>query len=92
MNNGRNGAAGGARTSVFSDERQHNFRGTTWYYDAGFSPNLWKRWLGYKVDNDGGEEWEMANEGRMCLPGMLLHPVKQVDMVYEHHEGDDGLY
>jgi hypothetical protein len=92
MNNGRNGAAGGARTSVFSDERQHNFRGTTWYYDAGFSPNLWKRWLGYKVDNDGGEEWETANEGRMCLPGMLLHPVKHVDLVYEHHEGDDGLY
>ncbi|KAF1820295.1 uncharacterized protein K489DRAFT_383095 [Dissoconium aciculare CBS 342.82] len=92
MNNGRNGAAGGARTSVFSDERQHNFRGTTWYYDAGFSPNLWKRWLGYKVDNDGGEEWELANEGRMCLPGMLLHPVKHVDMVYEHLEGESGLY
>ncbi|CAK4034796.1 hypothetical protein AC579_3311 [Lecanosticta acicola] len=88
LNNGRNGAAGGARTSVFSDERQHNFLGTTWYYHAGFSPNLWKRWLGYKVDNDGGEEWELANEGRMCLPPMLLHPVKQVDLVYEHQEGE----
>ncbi|KAK1020086.1 hypothetical protein LTR33_019232, partial [Friedmanniomyces endolithicus] len=29
FNNGLNGAAGGSRTSVFSDERQHNFRGTT---------------------------------------------------------------
>lgn len=87
-NNGRNGAAGGARTSVFSDERQHNFLGTTWYYHAGFSANLWKRWLGYKVDNDGGEEWEMANEGRMCLPAMLLHPVKHVDMIYEHQVGE----
>lgn len=84
FNGGRNGASGGARTSVFSDERQHNFRGTTWYYDAGFAPNLWKRWLGYKVDNDGGEVWEMGNEGRMCLPAMLLHPVKQVDLVFEH--------
>ena len=88
FNNGRNGAAGGARTSVFSDERQHNFLGTTWYYHAGFSPNLWKRWLGYKVDNDGGEEYEIANEGRMCVPAMLLHPVKQVDLVYEHQVGE----
>ncbi|KAK4496503.1 hypothetical protein PRZ48_012483 [Zasmidium cellare] len=88
FNNGRNGAAGGARTSVFSDERQHNFLGTTWYYHAGFSPNLWKRWLGYKVDNDGGEEWEVANEGRMCLPAMLLHPVKDVELIYEHRVGE----
>ncbi|KAJ9619600.1 hypothetical protein H2203_008381 [Taxawa tesnikishii (nom. ined.)] len=88
FNNGRNGASGGARTSVFSDERQHNFLGTTWYYHAGFAPNLWKRWLGYKVDNDGGEEAELAGEGRMCLPAMLLHPVKQVDMVYEHQVGE----
>lgn len=86
FNNGRNGASGGARMSVFSDERQHNFLGTTWYYHAGFAPNLWKRWLGYKVDNDGGEEEELAGEGRMCLPGVLLHPVKQVDLVQERVE------
>lgn len=90
FNNGIHGSAGGSRTSVFSDERQHNFLGTTWYYHAGFSPNLWKRWLGYKVDNDGGEEWETreGTEGRMCLPGMLLHPVKQVDLVYERKAGE----
>ncbi|RAR05716.1 hypothetical protein DDE83_007285 [Stemphylium lycopersici] len=86
FNNGRNGASGGARLSVFSDERQHNFLGTTWYYHAGFAPNLWKRWLGYKVDNDGGEEYELAHEGRMCLPGVLLHPVKQVDLIQERLE------
>ncbi|KAF4551736.1 Hypothetical protein D9617_12g036250 [Elsinoe fawcettii] len=63
FNNGRNGAAGGARNSVFSDERQHNFLGTTWYYHAGFPGNLWKRWLGYKVDGDGGEQEEKAGEG-----------------------------
>lgn len=84
FNGGRNGAAGGARTSIFGD-REHNFRGTTWFYSAGFSPNLWRRWLGYRVDNDGGEEEELAGEGRMCLPPMLLHPVKDVDMVI-----DDG--
>ena len=86
FNNGLHGASGGSRVSVFSDERQHNFVGTTWYYHAGFSPNLWKRWLGMKVNNDGGEEWEMRKdgEGRMCLPPMLLHPIKQVDLVFEH--------
>ncbi|KAI9738610.1 MAG: hypothetical protein M1834_008114 [Cirrosporium novae-zelandiae] len=82
FNGGRNGASGGARTSVFGD-REHNFRGTTWYYNAGFSPNLWKRWLGYRVDGNGGEEEELANEGRMCLPPMLLHPIKEVNMVQE---------
>jgi hypothetical protein len=87
FNNGRNGASGGSRLSVFSDERQHNFLGTTWYYHAGFAPNLWKRWLGYKVDNDGGEEEEKAGEGRMCLPAVLLHPVKQTDLVLDH-EGE----
>lgn len=90
FNNGINGASGGSRTSVFSDERQHNFLGTTWYYHAGFAPNLWRRWLGFKVDNDGGEEQEKSaeGEGRMCLPAMLLHPVKQVDLIYEHREGE----
>ncbi|KAF2796463.1 hypothetical protein K505DRAFT_271306 [Melanomma pulvis-pyrius CBS 109.77] len=91
FNNGRNGASGGARLSVFSDERQHNFLGTTWYYHAGFAPNLWKRWLGYKVDNDGGEEEEVAGEGRMCLPAMLLHPVKQVDLVQERLDDTGGI-
>lgn len=82
MNGGRNGATGGARTSVFGS-REHNFKGTTWFYDAGFSPNLWRRWLGYKVDNDGGEQEELAGEGRMCLPGIFLHPIKEVDLVIE---------
>ncbi len=86
FNNGRNGASGGARLSVFSEERQHNFLGTTWYYHAGFAPNLWKRWLGYKIDNDGGEEEELAGEGRMCLPAVLLHPVKQVNLIQERIE------
>ncbi|KAI4232307.1 MAG: hypothetical protein LQ349_005096 [Xanthoria aureola] len=82
MNGGRNGASGGARTSVYGG-REHNFKGTTWFYDAGFAPNLWRRWLGMKVDNDGGEREEVAGEGRMCLPGVLLHPVKGVELVVE---------
>jgi len=97
MNAGRNGAAGGARTSVFG-EREHNLLGMTWYYNAGFAPNLWKRWLGFKVNNEGGEEFETTldegrsgkginqmkgGEGRMCLPPMLIHPVKEVELSVE---------
>lgn len=89
FNNGRNGASGGARRSVFSEDQQHNFLGSTWYYNAGFAPNLWSRWLGYKVNNDGGEEFEISGEGRMCLPSMLLHPVKHVELVREHGEWDE---
>jgi hypothetical protein len=44
--------------------------------------------VGYRVDNDGGEEEELVGEGRMCLPPMLLHPVKQVDLVFEHQVGE----
>ena len=35
MFGGKNGASGGARTSVYG-EREHNFKGTTWFYDARF--------------------------------------------------------
>lgn len=83
FNNGHNGASGGSRTSVFSDKRQHNFKGTTWYYDAVFGAKLWQRWLGYKVEEEGGEQFEVSGEGRMCLPAMLLHPVKQIDLIVE---------
>ncbi|KAI9820029.1 MAG: hypothetical protein M1827_006600 [Pycnora praestabilis] len=82
FNGGRNGASGGARTSVFG-EREHNFRGLTWYYNAGFAPNLWNRWLGSRVDNGGGEEAELAGEGRMCLPGVMIHPVKGSRLIIE---------
>ncbi|KAI1105248.1 hypothetical protein F4804DRAFT_304754 [Jackrogersella minutella] len=97
LNNGKNGATGGSRTSVFG-QREHNLIGLTWFYNSGFAPNLYRRWLGLKVNNDGGEEFEMTvdeskdgssvnemrgGEGRMCLPPMLLHPVKDVDLPVE---------
>lgn len=87
FNGGRNGASGGARTSVFGD-REHNFRGTTWYYNAGFPEVLWHRWLGMKIFGAGGEVVEQEGEGRMCLPGMLLHPIKRVEMVQEGKKAD----
>jgi hypothetical protein len=91
FNGGRNGQAGGSRYSVFSNEREHNFRGVSWYYNSEFAERLWKRWLGYRVDEEGGEAAEAIGEGRMCLRSMLLHPVKNVELVYQE-EGveEDG--
>lgn len=86
FNAGRNGATGGSRTSVFGD-REHNFRGTTWYYNAGFPEVLWHRWLGKRFNNAGGEAEEVNGEGRMCLPAMLLHPVKKVELAQEGMRG-----
>jgi hypothetical protein len=101
LNGGRNGASGGGRTSVYGD-REHNMRGLTWFYNAGFSGNLYRRWMGLRVNNDGGEEFETTvdrsaddtavgsmrgGEGRMCLPPMLLHPVKEVDLPVVREEG-----
>ena len=83
FNAGRNGATGGARTSVWGESRLHNFRGTSWYYNAGFPEVIWNRWLGYKFNGEGGEAFEVNGEGRMCLPPMLLHPIKRVEMVIE---------
>ncbi|CAK7566028.1 MAG: hypothetical protein SEPTF4163_003961 [Sporothrix epigloea] len=103
FNSGRNGASGGSRMSVFG-QREHNFRGLTWYYNAGFSPNLYRRWLGLKVNGDGGAEFEKnadstrndstvsnmrGGEGRMCLPAMLLHPIKNIELPVESSADED---
>lgn len=61
--------------SVFS-YGEHNQHGSSFYYNAGFSGALWRRWFGYKENQDGGSWYELTNTGRMCLRSMLLHPVK----------------
>ncbi|KAF4123379.1 Protein of unknown function (DUF3405) [Geosmithia morbida] len=103
FNGGRDGSVGGARTSVFGD-REHNLLGLSWFYNAGFGPNLYRRWLGLRVNNDGGEEFEKipdktklggspsdmaGGEGRMCLPPMLLHPVKEVELPVEEPDPEN---
>ena len=63
----------GSGGSVFGPG-EHVFRGSTYYSNAAFASYLWRRWLGH--ENHNGEiEWEARN-GRMCLPMMLLHPIK----------------
>ncbi|KAI0505562.1 hypothetical protein F5B22DRAFT_519941 [Xylaria bambusicola] len=100
LNNGKNGASGGSRSSVFGD-REHNLEGLTWFYRSALSPNLYNRWLGLSVNNVGGEEFELivdeskngtsieemrGGEGRMCLPPMLIHPVKDVELPVEEQQ------
>ena len=102
-NGGRDGSVGGSRNSVYGD-REHNMHGLSWFYNSGFGPNLYRRWLGLKVNNDGGEEFEQTadsskeggsvgsmpgGEGRMCLPPMLLHPVKEVELPVEEEPVED---
>lgn len=74
FNNGVNGTSGGREQSVFG-VREHNFKGTTWYYDAEFAATLWRRWVGREAKGEGGEAYD-RRLGRMCLKGVLLHPVK----------------
>lgn len=85
FNGGADGAVGGARTSVVSEARVNNFRGTTWGLEGNgeFAGRLWRRWLGFRVEGEGGEDAEVNGEGRMCLPPMLLGPVRDVPMVTE---------
>lgn len=54
---------------------EHNFFTSTYYYNTEFGPQLWHRWLGQKDGDYGGPDMERES-GRMCLRGVLMHPVK----------------
>lgn len=55
---------------------EHNMQGGTFYYNAGFSGAVWRRWFGAKENGEGGKKFEEKNSGRMCLRAMLHHPIK----------------
>ncbi|KAI1096051.1 hypothetical protein F5B19DRAFT_216783 [Rostrohypoxylon terebratum] len=55
---------------------EHNMQGGSFYYNAGFSGALWRRWLGAKENGEGGKKTEQSKSDRMCLRGMLFHPIK----------------
>ncbi|KAF3909909.1 hypothetical protein ABW21_db0209823 [Orbilia brochopaga] len=61
LNNGKDGSSGGRQKSVFGS-REHHFAGSGFYYARRWSAEWEERW----------EE----RHGRMCLPAMLLHPIK----------------
>ncbi|KAI1345049.1 hypothetical protein F5Y15DRAFT_15819 [Xylariaceae sp. FL0016] len=55
---------------------EHNMQGGSFYYNSGFSGALWRRWLGAMENGEGGQQAEEAGSDRMCLRGMLHHPIK----------------
>ncbi|KAJ6263119.1 hypothetical protein Dda_1679 [Drechslerella dactyloides] len=70
-----NGGTKGQTTkeSVFG-VNEHNFSGTTWFFNAKWARTLYRRWLGY--EGSGGGRQADEEHGNMCLNGVLLHPIK----------------
>jgi hypothetical protein len=75
--------------SVYNRDREANFRSITWYFDSLFPKALYRRWMDWEVEETadtsaavGDDEWETKDgpSGSMCLPPMLLHPVKRKDL------------
>ncbi|KAL9057007.1 MAG: hypothetical protein Q9162_002555 [Coniocarpon cinnabarinum] len=91
MNTGADRGVVSGRSSVFGEAQRNVFEGLSWGATGGqqsFGRTLWRRWLGYRDEQtgEGGEEWEDANEGRMCLPPMLLGGVGTIDLVVEDED------
>lgn len=74
--------------SPYNHDREYNFQGWSWYYASRFPRNLYRRWLNWpivmqdwgqaeRIDGGAGSDGKLE-EKRMCLPGMLLHPVKRM--------------
>ncbi|KAL9053190.1 MAG: hypothetical protein Q9162_004921 [Coniocarpon cinnabarinum] len=59
---------------------EHNWLGSSFYYNSGFSGALWRRWLGERENDEGGASAEIEGSGRMCLPSTLHHPIKNENM------------
>ncbi|KAK7756086.1 hypothetical protein SLS62_002029 [Diatrype stigma] len=91
FNGGRDHSTSG-HGSPFDLMNEHNFKGTSWYYNSEFAGLLWRQWLGYaqkdgRNDNGGHadegtlrggqqEEEDPSSSGRLCLRSMLVHPIK----------------
>ncbi|KAF3933202.1 hypothetical protein ABW20_dc0104388 [Dactylellina cionopaga] len=77
---------GGTKGSTVKESvygiNEHNFSGTTWFFNSRWARMLYRRWLGYE-DNGGGREADKEH-GNICLNGVLLHPVKEVTPINEH--------
>ncbi|EFQ94557.1 hypothetical protein P3342_008369 [Pyrenophora teres f. teres] len=84
----RQGAWTEEADSCYNHDREFNFQGWSWYYASRFPRNLYRRWLNWPIVKqawgesekiDGGPGFDGALEQkRMCMPGILLHPVKHM--------------
>lgn len=55
---------------------EHNHLGNSFYYNAAFSAQWWRRWLGFQEKGEGGRRFEEEGSGRLCMRPVLFHPVK----------------
>jgi hypothetical protein len=55
---------------------EHNQLGSSFYYNAAFGSEWWRRWLGSRENDMGGPIAEEAGTGRLCMRSTLFHPVK----------------
>ncbi|OOG00333.1 hypothetical protein ASPCADRAFT_392504 [Aspergillus carbonarius ITEM 5010] len=77
FNSGINGRSGSTEDSPFSWGRETRFRDVSWYYRANLPGRLYWNFLGWEKDGTGGVSYE-SRHGRVCLPSILFHPVKDV--------------
>ncbi|KAK3328362.1 hypothetical protein B0T19DRAFT_188711 [Cercophora scortea] len=70
--------------------REGRFQGSTWYFRAIPPQRLYNNWMGYEDTGIGGSEWE-SKHGRLCLPAMLLHPIKDVRPTAPGESSDSKL-
>lgn len=71
---------------VYSPDREHNFGSLSWYFWSSFPGTLYRRFLGWDVADEAGHiiNLEAQAQHRLCLPAMLLHPVKGVSFEDRH--------
>ncbi|PHH55036.1 hypothetical protein CFIMG_007576RA00001 [Ceratocystis fimbriata CBS 114723] len=97
INGGRNGASGGASSSVFGN-KEGSLETMSYFYRSEFVGNLYRQFIGLQSKWTSGQQFETkvdeskngqtidsmkGGEGRMCLPPMLLHPVKGIEIPVE---------
>ncbi|EAW12963.1 DUF3405 domain-containing protein [Aspergillus clavatus NRRL 1] len=92
FNSGINGRTGSTKNSPFSWGRESRFKDLSWYYRANLPGRLYWNFLGWRKDGTGGKLYE-ALYGRVCLPSILFHPIKDVrpDADSTHYQFDSEL-
>ncbi|KAG5914216.1 hypothetical protein E4U42_000618 [Claviceps africana] len=90
FNPGPRGESGG-RGSPSGWGRERRYQGTTWYYRAEPPNRLYNNWMGWVDTEMGGQAWEEQN-GRPCLPSVMLHPIKSSTPTSPDHKTQLDLF
>ncbi|TQB69431.1 hypothetical protein MPDQ_001867 [Monascus purpureus] len=87
FNSGINGRSGSTKDSPFSWGREARFQDLSWYYRSNLPGRLYWNFLGWEKEGTGGKSYERWF-GRVCLPSIMFHPVKDVEPLADstHYE------